>query len=283
MSAELIERVGVVGLGRMGAGIAESLLRKGRDLSVYDLRSEALARFRGRARIASTPADLASECDAVIVAVVNAKQVRDVLAGKTGLIAGANRRLIAIVVSTVSAESLLELADLANKGRVTLLDAGITGGQGGAEAGTLVSLVGGDVAQFDLARPVLEDFSSLVVHFGPLGSGVKAKVVRSLITYITICAAYEGRRLANRAGVDLDKLAEVVRVSDGYIGGVATYLGRVQATAPNPAADPDAYRRVEASMVDLYLDLQAGQAEADVTGMRVSIAKLVNGIPELLG
>ena len=280
MAASGQEPVGVVGLGRMGGGIAESLVRSGRPVTVFDLRPEAREAFRGRAEIADSAAALARAVDVVVVAVVNARQVREVLAGAEGLIAGGNGSLVVVVVSTVTADEVSELAAEAAAGGIRLVDVGITGGQSGARAGTLVSLVGCDEDLYPRLRPVLEDFSSQVVHFGPVTSGARAKVVRSLITYISICAAFEGRRLARLAGVDLDKLTEVVRVSDAHIGGVAGYLGKVEDAVSGP--DEDAYREVEAGMVGLYLALQSRQAEADVRGMSVSIDTLVKGIPGLL-
>ena len=210
-------RVGVVGLGMIGGGVAVSLATSGRPASaVYDVRPEAAEGLAGvPARVAS-PAAVAELCDVSLIAVNTAEQARAALAGEHGLLSTAAAGHVVVLLSTVSLASVRELATLCEAHGVTLLDAGVTGGSAAATNG-LVTMVGGPDEAVASALPVLEDFSKAVVHCGPVGAGMATKLARNAITYSMWAAVREATSLAAASGVDPATLLEVMRTADDSV------------------------------------------------------------------
>ena len=218
--------IGVVGLGDIGGGVARSIAAAGHQLVVCDLRADVLEGFAEIATLAATPADLARQCSITLISVVNDAQVREVVTGANGLLSGAAAGSIIIVASTISPVTVIEIAAEAEKSGVSLIDCGVSGGPSAAATGDLICMVGGDEEAIERARPALDSFGSLVVHMGPLGSGLIAKLARNVVQYGAWLAAYEGQRIAEAAGIELSKLAAVIRASDAKIGGVSTLMFR---------------------------------------------------------
>lgn len=225
-TGETPRKIGVIGLGDIGNGIANGVLRAGLDLAVCDVRPEAVAAFADRAEVAPDPASLGALCDAVVVAVVTDAQVRTVLDPPGGALATLSPGSSVVVVSTVSVETLRAVAAEGESRQVTVIDCGVSGGPAAAAEGKLISMVGGSPEDLDRVRPVLETFSPLVVHMGPLGTGLMAKLARNLVTYASWFAAYEAQTIAEAAGIDLQKLAEVIRESEKLFGGAARLMFR---------------------------------------------------------
>jgi 3-hydroxyisobutyrate dehydrogenase-like beta-hydroxyacid dehydrogenase len=222
--------VGVIGVGIIGGGIARALSRSAWRLVVLDHHPEKVAPF-GQDSIAESAADVARRCDVVIVSVFSEQQVRDVFTAADGLLSAARPGLVVVTVSTVGVPLITELQRLAAPKGVTLLDAGVTGGRESAREGRLVVMIGGPADAVDRVRPVLDAFSTLVVHVGPSGAGIRAKLARQLITYSAYYAAACASEIAVKAGVDLDELAKAIRKSDEQTGGPATQqLARRDAT-----------------------------------------------------
>jgi len=226
---------GVVGLGDIGKGVAGALMKAGVDLTVCDVRPEATEPFAEGARVASTPADLAAHARVVVVAVVNDEQVRSVVAGPDGLLAGFAANTATpptegipsiVVVSTIATATVLDLAAQAAVAGVSLVDCGVSGGPSAAADGQLVCMVGGPEDAVARVRPVLDVIGSEVLPMGPLGAGLSAKLARNVVQYGSWLAAYEGQRLAEAAGIDLAQLATAIRASDRRIGGAATLMFR---------------------------------------------------------
>ncbi len=233
-AAGAVPRVGVVGLGDMGGGIASSLVASGATVTVCDVREEATAPFREGARVAATPAALAAATDVVLVVVFSDAQVRAVLEGPEGVFAGAGEGSVVVIISTIPTASVLELRAAGAEHGVSVLDCGVSGGPDASAAGELVCMIGGSAAEVDRVRPVLDAISCLVLHMGPPGAGLAAKLARNLITYGSWLAAFEAQELAEAAGIDLVKLGEATRESDKRIGGASRLMFRTTA-APWPA------------------------------------------------
>lgn len=214
--------VGVVGIGIIGGGIARALARAGTRLAVHDARLDAVVPLAPHAVICETPSEVAERSDVAIVAVFSEDQVRTVFTAPDGLLQGAHPGLVLVIVSTVGVPLVEELVRLAARAEVTLLDCGVTGGRVSASEGRLVCMIGGPAAEVERVRPVLEAFSTLVVHVGPSGAGIRAKLARNLITYTAYYAAHCASELASRSGVDLEQLALAIRASDAQTGGPAT-------------------------------------------------------------
>ena len=237
-SASSAPRAGVIGLGDIGRGLASSLLGAGVPVSVCDVRLEATAPFREGARVAATPSALAARSDVVLVAVFNDAQVRTVLQGPEGVFAGAAPTTAVVIVSTIPASTVLEMRAEGGRHGVTVVDCGVSGGPDAAANGELVCMIGGSPEEVDRVRPVLDVISCLVLHMGPPGAGLAAKLARNLITYGSWLAAFEAQELAEAAGIDLLKLGEATRESDRRIGGASRLMFRT--TAEPWPADTDA-------------------------------------------
>ncbi len=146
----------------------------------------------------------------VCVVVFDGAQALAVLDGPDGVLSTVDPGAVVGIHTTVSLETIRALAALGDARGVTVLDAGISGGEGGAASGTLLTMVGGPAEAFESARPVFEGFSKEVVHAGPLGAGMALKLARNATGYVMMAAVHEAMELAHRSGVDLDLLRHVI-------------------------------------------------------------------------
>ncbi|MDV8070654.1 NAD(P)-binding domain-containing protein [Rhodococcus sp. IEGM 1366] len=209
-------RVGVIGLGAIGAGVAVSLARRGRIPTVFDIRPDASVGLKDVPAQVNTPGAVAQVSDVVLVAVVTAEQVREVLIGRDGVLAVGRPGLVVVVLSTVSLPSVRELAALCAERDVVLIDAAVSGGARAADNG-LVVMVGGPDAVIARVAPVLEDFGKAVVHCGDVGAGMVTKLARNALTYSSWAAVREAASIAAAGGVPLDRLLQVF--DEGSDGG----------------------------------------------------------------
>jgi len=202
-------RVGFVGVGNMGGAMAANAIAAGHDVAVCDARADAVeALVRLGARAAASPRGAAAEADVVSVVVMSGAQVEAVCLGPSGVLEDAPRGAVVAVHSTVHPRAVHAVAAAAPAG-VAVLDAPISGGVQGARAATLCIMAGGDADAFARARPVFEAMGNLVLHVGPLGAGLGAKLARNLVGYVTLLGAAEGKALGVAAGVDPDVLYRI--------------------------------------------------------------------------
>jgi 3-hydroxyisobutyrate dehydrogenase-like beta-hydroxyacid dehydrogenase len=269
-------RVGVVGLGEIGGGLASNLLRAGVELSVCDVRDEATAPYREGAYVAASPSEVAARADVILVAVLNDAQVRTVLEGDDGVFAGASAGTSVVVVSTIATETVLSLREAGAAHGVAVVDCGVSGGQAAADEGELVSMVGGTADEVERVRPVLETYSCLVLHMGPPGAGLSAKLARNLVQYGSWLAALEAQELAEAAGVDLLKLGEAIRESDKRIGGAARMIFRPTATPWPDDTDAGLLAFLRDKVALAHKDLEAAQALGDQLGVALPVAALTD-------
>jgi len=268
--------VGVIGLGDIGSGVATSMPAAGLDLVVCDIDPEARARFADVAQEAVDPAALAAAAEVIVVAVVDDAQVLEVLDAGRGALSTAPSGATVVIVSTVSVRTIETVAAAAASRGVRVVDCGVSGGPRAAAEGELISMVGGDESTIDAIRPVLDAFSSLVVHMGPLGTGLRAKLARNVVQYGSWLAAYEGQLLAEAAGITLSKLAEVIRASDQKIGGVSTLMFRETVAPFPPDADAGLMGAMAAAAGLAHKDLRAALALADEIGVDMPLARLTD-------
>jgi 3-hydroxyisobutyrate dehydrogenase len=203
--------VGFIGLGQMGFGMAGNLLKAGHDVLAYDVAPQPLARFVSRGgRAARHPAHIGAECRSVMVMVVDGGQVDSVLSGHDGLLETMASGTV-MVCSTIALPELLPIAERARARGVTVIDCPVSGGVCGADAGTLTLLCGGEAAEIEAQRPLLNAVSANVFHLGPLGAGLVGKVANNLIIGVGRLAIGEAFAMAKRAGVPLDRLYHTLR------------------------------------------------------------------------
>ena len=212
-----VSKIGVVGLGAMGMGVARSLLRAGFEVHACDLRRAALEAIADDgARVHAVPAALAAQVDALIVLVVNAEQTEAVLFGEHG-VAGALKPGGIVMASSTVPPHLAEAfgARLAAAGLV-MLDAPVSGGAARAASGEITVMASGDPAAFDALADVLNAVAAKVYRLGDEpGMGSKVKMINQLLAGVHIAAATEAMALGIRAGIDPDTLYEVISNSAG--------------------------------------------------------------------
>ncbi len=215
-------RVGMIGLGNMGMPMARNLLAAGvaAQVSVYGRSPDKLAPLiSAGAQLAETPRALAAASDVLITVLPDLDPLRELLWGEQGIVAGVGEALLIVVCSTSSPQGVRELAaelEQASAGRIRLLDAPLSGGTDGADAGRLSIMVGGEVLAFEAARPLLACMGN-PLHLGPLGAGEVAKACNQMVVASTMVALSEATVIAERAGLDVASLLECL--GGGYAGG----------------------------------------------------------------
>jgi len=201
-----------IGLGVMGFPMAGHLKAKGHEVTVYNrtaARAEAwIAKHGGKH--GATPAEAARGADFVFVCVGNDHDVRSVLYGPTGALAGLGRGAVLVDHTTASAELAREIAEKAQGQGVHFLDAPVSGGQAGAEKGLLTVMVGGEGEAFDRTKPVIDSYARACVLMGAHGSGQLAKMVNQICIAGLLQGLSEGMNFAARAGLDGAKLIETI-------------------------------------------------------------------------
>jgi 3-hydroxyisobutyrate dehydrogenase-like beta-hydroxyacid dehydrogenase len=229
-----IGAVGFIGLGQIGAPMAGQLVAWPGGLHVFDLREDAMAPLVEMGATAATSvAELGAVCDVVEVMVLDDDQVRTVVGE---LLQTPRRGQVIAIHSTIRPETAEALASTAASLGVDVFDVPVSGGFMGAAEGTLAAMVGGDRQAYDRVRDVFACWASVVVHMGPAGAGTRTKLARNLMHFIAYTGAGEAQRLAEAAGLDLRKLARVVRHSDSVTGGPGAIMVR-DTTAPMAADD----------------------------------------------
>lgn len=204
-------RVGFIGAGLMGSGMAKNIVTKGFPLRILGhRRREAVDRLIGLgAHEAASAAELARESDIVVLCLPSSAEVEAVVLGEAGLREGAHRGLIVVDSTTAEPASTERVAAALAERGARFADAPLTRSPVDAEAGRLNTLVGGDDGVLAAIRPVLETFSENIFHIGPLGSAHKMKLINNFMTQGMAALVAEACLTATRAGVDLEKLFEV--------------------------------------------------------------------------
>ncbi len=224
-------RVSVIGLGRMGSGMAGRLLAAGHEVVVTNrTRSRADVLVGDGARWADTPAAAVTDADVVIAMLSDDQASRQVWLGEAGVLAGRPARAaLAIECSTLSHAWVMELSRACRAAGLRYLDCPVTGLPQAAADGALTLLVGAEAVDLAAAGPVLAPLSEQVMHFGPVGSGTAYKLIVNLIGAVQIASAAEGMALAERAGLDLGQVAEALAVGQAGSPQVARNVRRMTA------------------------------------------------------
>jgi len=211
------ERVGFIGLGIMGRGMARNLLNAGFDLGVWNRTASRMEEFvAAGASAANSPADLAARTDIIITCVSDTPDVQEVILGDNGVIHGVRPGALVIDMSTISPLATRKIAAaLAAKG-VHMLDAPVSGGSEGAARGTLSIMVGGEADQVERAMPLFRAMGKTIVHMGGHGAGQMTKLVNQILVVGNTLAMSEALLFAQAGGLDLRKTLDAV--SQGAAG-----------------------------------------------------------------
>jgi len=196
-------KVGFIGLGLMGLPMARNVLRAGYQLTVYNrTAAKAAALVAEGARQVTSPAEVAQRSDAVVTMVTDSPDVLEVVEGEHGLLGGASSGLTWIDMSTISPDVTRRLGAAAAARGVEALDAPVSGGPPGAEAGTLSIMVGGKQEVFDACLPLLATMGTSIVRVGDLGSGQVTKACNQIVIAATLSGIAEALVMGAKAGVD---------------------------------------------------------------------------------
>lgn len=210
-------RVAVIGLGSMGLGMAQSLVRAGFSVSGYDISAAALERLADAGgQAAATPAKAATDADVIVTVVVNAAQTLDVLFGRDGAAAAAKEGAVVVSSATMAPADAETLATRLGEAGLFLLDAPISGGAARAATGELTVMASGPSEAFEKAAGVLDAVAAKVHRLGDrAGIGASVKMVNQLLAGVHIAAACEAITLASKLGLDLETVYEVITGSAG--------------------------------------------------------------------
>ncbi len=205
-------RVAFAGLGVMGYPMAGYLVKSGHEVTVYNRTVEKAEKWcmeKGGA-LASTPAKAADDAEVVFTCVGNDDDVREVILGADGVLAGIPGGGIIVDHTTASANIAREVAAAAGDKDVGFLDAPLSGGQAGAENGQLTIMVGGDEPVFERVRPVMDAYAKAITLIGPVGSGQLAKMVNQICIAGVVQGLAEGLHFAKRAGLDVPRVMAAI-------------------------------------------------------------------------
>lgn len=263
---------GVIGLGGIGGGVAQCLLRSGQLAAIYDVRAEAADNVPGAPPMSASPRELAAASDTVLIAVLNGAQTIAVLSGPDGVLAAAKPGQTVILLSTVAMSDLATAQQLCADAGVTLIDCGVTNGPKSGQNG-LICLVGGSDADLAAAKPIFDGFAGSVIHMGGPGTGMAAKIARNTTYFGCIRAGYEGAVIARHYGVNLDQLTLALAGDPNAGGGLEGALA--MARRPDAAGNTQETAIREYFQMLMIKDLEVAIAEAASFGVRLPMVELI--------
>jgi 3-hydroxyisobutyrate dehydrogenase len=264
-----MSRIGFIGLGNMGLPMAQNLLKAGHSVCGFDLgkaQVDALAASGGEPAADVKAASAGAEI--VITMLPAGSHVREVYLGAAGVLAAADDNTLLIDSSTIDVETARTIAAAAGKRGLPMLDAPVSGGVGGAQAGTLTFMVGGPDQAFARAKPILEAMGKTIVHAGGAGNGQAAKICNNMILGVSMIAVSEAFVLAEKLGLDAQKLFDIASKSSGQCWSMTSYCP-VPGPVPNSPANRDYKAGFTAAM--MLKDLKLAQDAATAAGAKTPL------------
>ena len=217
-------KIAFIGLGNMGAPMARNLIKAGHSLNLFDLNKDILSELAAQGgRVSASPKEAAQGVELVITMLPAAAHVRSVWLGEEGVLAGIGEGVPAVDCSTIDPQTARDVAAAAAKQGGHMADAPVSGGTGGAQAGTLTFMVGAQKALFDTLHPVLAQMGRNIVHCGDVGTGQVAKICNNLLLGISMVGVSEAMALGAALGIDTEVLAGVINSSTGRCWSSETY------------------------------------------------------------
>lgn len=210
-------KVGFIGLGIMGKPMAHNLMEAGYGLVVYNRSWAAVEELAGKgAETAGSPKEVAEACNTVITMLPDSPQVEEVVTGENGVLEGVTEGTLLVDMSTISPVVTKRLAQKAREMGASMLDAPVSGGETGAETGTLSIMVGGSQDDFERAKPLFDVMGKTIVHVGEAGTGQVVKACNQIVVALSIEAVSEALVLGSKAGASP---AKVIQVLSGGLAG----------------------------------------------------------------
>jgi 3-hydroxyisobutyrate dehydrogenase-like beta-hydroxyacid dehydrogenase len=267
------ERVAFVGVGRMGSALSKCVLGAGYRTTLCDPSEQATAPFVAShpdlVRVAATPREAALGANVVDVVVNTNEQLLEACLGPDGVFSGAPPECAVLIHSTVSHETLHRLGEAGSKRGIHVLDAPVSGARGHLSIPNLAVMVGGDADAFARARPVMNTYGNLLLHLGPRGSGLDAKLALNMFRYLCMAAGQEATRFAESTGVGAVMPQLVAHTeANRYVGDSARLRGLQEYPLQRRRADAELAQK----------DLRAAIARAAEVGLQLPSAELAMGL-----
>lgn len=272
-------QIGFIGLGRMGLPMAANLVKSGHAVCAFDRSMEAMqAGGKAGTQICSTINDAVSGAEVVISMVPTGRDVLEIFTGPDGLLSRMRTGSMLIDSSTIAVAEARALHEAGRECGIAVLDAPVSGGVMGAQAGTLTFMVGGEEASLVRARPILSAMGQNIFHAGPAGNGQAAKVCNNLLAGISMIAVSEAFTLAKRLGLEPATMREIVATSTGSCHALMNYPP-LPGLLPNVPSSRDYQNGFAADL--MLKDLRLAERAAMDTGSSAPLGALAAGIYSL--
>lgn len=253
-------KIGFIGLGNMGGGMAANLVKAGHDVTAFDLSGEALAKAGAAGCNPVSEADQAVlGMDAVITMLPAGKHVRQVYAHS--VIMSGSPGTIVLDCSTIDVNTARDVSDMAHAKKMFPVDAPVSGGIAAANGGTLTFMVGGSAQAFAKAQPILADMGKAVIHAGENGAGQAAKICNNMLLGSTMAATCETFKLAEKLGLNLQNFYDISSQASGQSWSMTSYCP-VPGVGPQSPADNGYKGGFAAALMlkDMRLALEAARS-----------------------
>ena len=266
--------IGFIGLGNMGGPMAANLLAAGHSVKGYDLSEDALAALtQAGGTPAISVAEAAKDADVIVTMLPAGKHVLAVYSGELGILSSAKKEAILIDSSTIDVESARNVASAAANAGMKMVDAPVSGGVGGATAGTLTFMVGGSDEAFDAAKPYLDIMGKTIIHAGGAGNGQAAKICNNMMLGIQMISVCEAFALAEKLGLDHQKLYDISSTASGQCWSLTTYCpvpGPVETSPANRDYQPGFAAAMMLKDLDLAQDASSTVSASTPLGAEAS-------------
>lgn len=257
-------RIAFVGLGNMGGPMAANLAKAGHHVAAFDMSKSAVERaVAAGAQSAPSVSAAASDAEIVVTMLPAGQHVREVYLSGEGLLKAVKPGTLCIDSSTIDVTTARDVHAAAKAARIDFLDAPVSGGVGGAAAGTLTFMVGGETAAFDRAKPILEKMGKNIFHAGGAGNGQAAKICNNMLLAISMIGTCEAFVLAEKLGLDHETLFKISSTASGQCWSLTSYC-----PVPGPVPASPANRNYQAGFTASMMlkDLKLAQSAAQTAG-----------------
>lgn len=269
-------KIGFIGLGKMGTPMAINLIKAGHELKVYDVMPDGVERLTNAgAKAAKDQRDITEDVDAIITMLPSGAEVREVYLGENGILKASGKGRLFIDCSTIDVATAREVAYEAGQEAMLMVDAPVSGGVTGAENATLTFMAGGPANAFKLAEPILKSMGKAVIHAGDAGNGQAAKICNNMILGISMIAVCEAFALADKLGLDRQKLFDIASTASGQCWSLTSYCP-VPGPVPSAPANRGYAPGFTAAMMlkDLRLAQDAAMKSGAATPLGAEAAQL---------
>ena len=271
--------IGFIGLGNMGGPMATNLVKAQHQVTGYDLAAGPLAALDAQGgHPAASLVEAAASGDIVITMLPAGPQVRAVYLGPDGIIARARPGALLIDCSTIDVETARLVAAEAAKAGFEMVDAPVSGGTIGAEAGTLTFMVGGEAGAFARAEPILQKMGRTIIHTGPAGNGQTAKICNNMMLAVAMIGVCEGFALAEKLGLPAQTLWDVCSKSTSQSWAMTSYCPM---PGPVPAAPSNRGYKAGFTAAMMLKDLRLAQAAANQSAAATPLAAAAANLYQL--